>query len=95
MLSFLVPLSGVDETRPGSTLYVGMPGGSEESSLAYPRSHSFSEKILAFPTWAFPMTHAFPAPGCSSLGALLSSQEHMWIGKDHKIEKRLGSREVI
>lgn len=67
----------------------------EESSLAYPGSHSSSEKRLAFLTLAFSTTHAFLATGRSYLGALLSTLEQMWIGKGHKKEKKLGSREVI
>lgn len=88
MLGYHVPLSGLDNTRSGSILNVAISGGTEESSPAYPRSPSFSEKMLGFLMQAFPTTHAFLAPGCSSLGALLSSLEQMWIGKGYHKKKK-------
>lgn len=74
-LSSLVPLSGSDRTRAGNIITVAVSAGTQESSLAYPGSHSSSENVLAFLTPAFPTAHTFPAPGLSSLGALVSSLE--------------------
>lgn len=95
MPSSVAPLSGWGPYKVWEHSNGGGIWWTEDPSLAYPRSRSSSEEMLAVPSPAFPMTHAFLVPGRSSLGALLSSLEQMWTGKVRKKEKRLGGREVI